>query len=58
MNIDPSTNEAQFYEINSFTEDKIEPGSFLIEYQTMLKYIHNSKSDIKTLFGKYSEKKC
>lgn len=41
----------RFFEIMAFTTDEIGQNTYLSEYQTLLKYIHNSKSDIKTLLG-------
>lgn len=48
-----TSNNLQFYEINAFTTQKLTAATYLHEYQIILNYLHNSKSDLKTILGKY-----
>ena len=50
--IDPVTNP-QFVEINGYSITEIAMHSHLKEYQLLLNYLHNSKSDLKTLLGMF-----
>jgi len=47
---DPAANP-QFVEINGYSNSEITLHHHLKEYQLLLNYLHNSKSDLKTLLG-------